>query len=158
MKRISITPAPESELFATVRFREGRFNSNFLVWAAAAFPMSGLFVGILYVFFLGEPVWNIPAATGAFGVFSVIPLALLYYNHCYYEVSPRHIAYYPWRGRARIIPWQGVVAVRFPVSEMTVTDGHKIRIRIWATIPRFEELVALVLGHLIKAGKQDLIV
>ncbi len=158
MKRIPITPAPESELSAAVRFREGRFNSTFLVWAAAAFPAIGLLVGMLYVFMLDEAAWNIPAAAGGFGVFSVIPLALLYYNHCYYEVSPQHFAYYPWRGRARVIPWHEVGAVHISPTDITVTNGHKTRIRVWPTIPRFEELVSLLLGHLVKAGKQDLLV
>lgn len=158
MKRIPITSAPGGEPSDTVRFRDAGSDSTLVTWILGACLLCGIGWILLTVFSHAAPALNIPETAVIIAVITLFLFIFLYKRRCYFEVSPQYFAYHHWQGKPRIIPWEEVEVVYWSPRGVSVIGKHNAGIGFGKGISRFAELENLVLGYLLKAGKQGVIV
>jgi hypothetical protein len=149
------------ELSRTLRFPERAYSRFFFIVSALFVYIAAFLIGHLVLLNSGE--WLYALATFAcISALSFIPLGLLAFNACFFEISPEHLAYLPWFGRPRIIQWHHVDSI---VAETSSHGGFSLKIvdinhnKIFPDIhvPDSGKLFGLIFGHLSAAGKLEML-
>ena len=152
--------APD-ELSQTLRFQERAYNRFYFI-ISAIFLFIGAFLMSLPVFLhTGKWLYTILIFAGL-SVLSLIPLGFLLFNDCFFEVSPDYLAYIPWFGRPRIIQWHQVDRIVVETSShgslsLKIVDTKHDEIFPDARVPESGTLFRLIFGHLLSAGKRDML-
>ena len=150
------------ELSRTLRFPERAYSRFFFIVSALFVCIAAFLIGYLILLISGQWLY----ALGAFiciSALSFIPLGLLAFNACFFEISPEYLAYVPWFGRLRIIQWHLVDRIDAEKSShggfsLKIVDINHNKIFPDAHVPDFGKLFRLIFEHLSTAGKQEMIV
>lgn len=149
------------ELTQTMRFPERAYNRFYFI-ISAIFLFIGAFLTSLPVFLhTGQWLYTIIIFV-CLSALALIPLGLLLFNDCFFEVSPDYLAYIPWSGRPRIIQWNQVDRIVVKTSShgslsLKIVDTDHKKIFPDARVPEAGRLFRLIFGHLLTAGKRDML-